>query len=76
MLLPFLVNLVNVIPGRKRNTLLDSPWKSPWGRLCSYTLEAMLCQFLVPWLGWQSIQNPDDLQIKTKLWNLKVGDCM
>ncbi len=41
---------------------------------CAAYKEAMLCQFLVPWLGWQSIQKPDDLQIKTKLWSFKVSD--
>ncbi len=62
MLLPLYINLMKTIKNRPSIKHIRA----------AYT-EAIFCQFLVPWLGWESIQNPDDLQLKTKLWSLKVG---
>ena len=62
MFLPFLFNVYKTVMNRTTR------------KECAAYKEAMLCQFLVPWLGWQSIQKPDDLQLKTKLWSFKVSD--
>ncbi len=64
MLLPFLFNVYRTVMNK------TTRWR------CAAYKEAMLCQFMVPVLGWKTLLNPDDLQLKTKHWSFKVSDDM
>ena len=61
MCLPAVVNLFNVILSSEKR-------KNPK----SY-LYALFNQFLILYLGFKSMMNPEDNKLKDRLWDLKVN---